>query len=156
MSTWSSRVPTASPQLIAEGRLGLHALQPERHQRRECQPGRARSTVIGNRITVDFGVQGIGGNRNSATGNGYYRLAARCRRQRQLRDGHATSIACWGIPTATATVNATDQNNVNANFGRRGTLNADVNGDGVVNSTDRNLVNTQFGRKIASTLVLHD
>ena len=30
--------------------------------------------VSGNRIIADFGTQGIGGNRNTGTGNGYYRF----------------------------------------------------------------------------------
>ena len=42
--------------------------------------------VIGNHVIADFGTNGIGGNRNSSAGDGYYRLYGRYRPQRQLRD----------------------------------------------------------------------
>jgi hypothetical protein len=115
-----------------------------------------KATVLNTRfIRLDFGRAGIGGNRNSATGDGYYRL-------RVDTDGDGAQET-WkhfyrllGDTNGDRQVNNTDLNNVNANFGRRGTLNADVNGDGVVNSTDRNLVSRQRGRALASGLPLDD
>ena len=48
---------------------------PTRHVGRNVSlAGAGKLLVIGNRIAIDFGVQGIGGNRNSATGNGWYRF----------------------------------------------------------------------------------
>ena len=139
--------------MIAEGRVGLTrysltgasgvnvSLAGKAHGQR--QPDHAR-----------FRHQGIGGNRNSTAGDGYYGL-----RLDADDNGSFETVRNFyrllGDTNGDRTVNSTDRNNVNANIGRtRHDLDADVNGDGVVNSTDRNLVNSQIGRKIASGLVL--
>jgi len=112
--------------------------------------------VVGNKIVADFGANGIGGNRNTTAGNGYYRFA--------LDTDRNGTFEAWrhfyrilGDTNRDRTVNSIDRNVVNAALGRKGTnLNADVNGDGVVNSTDQNLVSQNLGRTLASTLPLDD
>jgi parallel beta-helix repeat protein len=115
--------------------------------------GKAR--VEGNRIVLDFGTQGIGGNRNSQTGDGYYKLRI---------DADATSgfeverhfYRLFGDTNGDRRVNTTDRSNVNANLGRTGINEADVNGDGVVNTKDRQYVNNQLGRSLSTSLWLDD
>jgi parallel beta-helix repeat protein len=141
-------------ELISEGRVRL-----KRYDLNGANPVNvgiaSRMSVSGNRIVIDFGINGLGGNRFTTAGDGYYGL-------RFDSDGNGTYetirnfYRLLGDTNGDREVNSTDLAHVNANFGRRGTLNADVNGDGVVNFTDRNLVNGQIGRKIASNLVLHD
>jgi hypothetical protein len=110
----------------------------------------------GNRITADFGAGGIGGNRNTATGNGYYRVSVDTD-----RDGsHETQRHFYrllGDTNGDRVVNSVDQSNVNKAFGRKGTnLPPDVNGDGIVNTTDRDIVRKQLGRRLAAHLPLDD
>ena len=110
----------------------------------------------GNRVTVDFGTNGIGGNRNSATGNGYYRLNVDTDRD-GAKETQRSFYRLLGDTNGDRTVNSTDVNNVNRDQGRRGSnLRSDVNGDGVVNSTDKTLVRGQLGRTLAWHLALDD
>ncbi len=142
-------------QLIAEGRVrltrfGLGGLSPVN------VPLAGKLTVVGNRIVIDFGAQGIGGNRNTTAGNWYYRLSVDTD-----RNGSFESLRHFyrllGDTNGDRTVNAIDRNVVNANLGRRGAnLNADVNRNGVVNSTDQYLVRQNVGRVLASSLPLDD
>jgi hypothetical protein len=141
-------------QLIAEGRLWMT---------RYSLTGTGGSYVnlagkavaIGNRIQIDFGVQGIGGNRNTSAGDGYYRL-------RVDADDDGT-FETWkhfyrllGDTNRDRWVNTTDVNAVNAARGQTGVRNTDLNGDLVVNTTDVNIVNRQRGRSIANWLALDD
>ena len=114
-----------------------------------------KAVAIGNRIQIDFGVQGIGGNRNSKTGDGYYRL-------RVDADDDGT-FETWkhfyrllGDTNRDRWVNVTDVNAVTAAQGQTGIRNEDLNGDLVVNSTDVNIVKKQRGRSIANWLPLDD
>jgi parallel beta-helix repeat protein len=112
--------------------------------------------IVGNRVTVDFGTNGIGGNRNSTTGNGYYRLSVDADRNGS-QETQRSFYRLLGDTNGDRTVNAADQSNVTAAFGRTGkNLNADVNGDGKVNSTDRDLVRKQLGKSLAANLPLDD
>jgi VCBS repeat-containing protein len=112
--------------------------------------------VVGNRVTVNFGASGIGGNRNSTTGNGYYSLSVDADRNGS-QETKRSFYRLLGDTNGDRTVNTTDLNNVRAALGRRGTnLNQDVNGDGVVNNTDRDLVSKQRGKSLASGLPLDD
>jgi hypothetical protein len=142
-------------QLVAGGRLSL-----TRYSLAGTGGGAVslanRATVIGNRIQLDFGANGIGGSRNSATGDGYYRLRADT-------DGDGTLEATrhfyrlLGDTNGDRTVNNTDVNRIIAERGRVGTnLNTDINGDGIVNNTDRDLARRQLGRSVSSTLPLND
>lgn len=142
-------------QLIAEGRVrltrfGLGGLSPVN------VPLAGKLTVVGNRIVIDFGAQGIGGNCNTTAGNGYYRLSVDTDRNGSF-ESFRHFYRLLGDTNGDRTVNAVDRNVVNANLGRRGAnLNADVNGDGVVNSTDQYLVRQNVGRVLASSLPLDD
>lgn len=112
-------------------------------------------TVVGNRIVLDFGPQGIGGYRNSGLGDGFYSI-----RIDADRDGSRETVRNFyrllGDTGGDRAVTTADRATVNANLGRTGVQEADVNGDGVVNATDRNLVNARLGRRLAANLVLHD
>jgi hypothetical protein len=110
----------------------------------------------GNRVTVDFGTNGIGGNRNGATGNGYYNLTVDTDRNGTY-ETQRHFYRLLGDANGDRVVNATDQSIVQAAQGKTGAnLNADVNGDGVVNSTDRDLVKKQLGVRLAAGLPLDD
>jgi parallel beta-helix repeat protein len=112
--------------------------------------------INGNRITADFGTGGIGGNRNTSVGNGYYRFSVDAD-----RDGSQETLRHFyrllGDTNGDRVVNSVDQFNVNRAQGRKGTnLPADVNGDRLVNTTDRDTDRKQLGRRLASTLPLDD
>jgi hypothetical protein len=114
-----------------------------------------KASVIGNRVQLDFGLQGIGGNRNSATGDGYYRLRADAD-----GDGSWEAVKHFyrllGDTNQDRWVNVADVNAVNADRGRTGVRNTDVNGNFVVNATDVNIVKRQRGRSLANWLPLDD
>jgi parallel beta-helix repeat protein len=140
--------------LIAEGRLGLTRYSLTGTGGTNVSLA-GKATAAGNRITVDFGAQGIGGNRNSAAGDGYYGLALDADDNGSLETVR-NFYRLLGDTNRDRIVNSTDRSNVLANWNRRGSNNADVNGDGIVNSSDLTLVTSQNGRKIASNLTLHD
>ena len=142
-------------QLISEGRISL-----TRSNLGGTSPVNVSLTgklrLSGNRVTIDFGSGGIGGNRNSATGNGYYQLHVDTD-----RNGSKETQRCFyrllGDTNGDRTVNSTDVSNVTSDIGRRNAKwRSDLNGDGVVNSTDRNLARSQLGRTLASHLALDD
>jgi hypothetical protein len=114
-----------------------------------------KASVIDNRVQLDFGPQGIGGNRNSQSGDGYYRLRADA-------DGDGTWEAVkhfyrlLGDTNRDRWVNTTDVNAVNADRGRTGVRDTDVNGDLIVNATDVKIVKRQRGRSLANWLPLDD
>lgn len=146
---------TGLSQLISEGRIHL-----TRFGTGGANPVgvslAGKLKVVGNHVTADFGVNGIGGNRNSAVGNGYYRFLVDAD-----RNGSYETLRSFyrllGDTNGDRVVNSVDQTNVNRAFGQRGTnLNPDVNGDGVINSTDRDLVRGQLGRKVGLNLPLDD
>jgi parallel beta-helix repeat protein len=142
-------------QLIAEGRIRLN-----RFTLAGLSPVfvnlAGKLKVVGNRVTVDFGASGIGGNRNSAAGNGYYHLSIDADRTGDYEtERHFYRLL--GDANGDRTVNWIDRTNVNRAQGRRGAnLMSDVNGDGIVNSTDRDIVRRQLGRSLASHLPLDD
>ena len=142
-------------QLIGEGRINL-----TRFTLAGASPVNAslagKLKVSGNRIVADFGINGIGGNRNSATGNGYYRFGVDADRN-GTKETQKNFYRLFGDTNGDRTVNAADQTNVNRDQGKKGTsLPSDVNGDGIVNSADRNYVTAQVGRTLRSALVLDD
>jgi hypothetical protein len=112
--------------------------------------------VVGNRIVADFGSNGIGGNRNSAIGNGYYRFNIDADRN-GAAETQRNFYRLFGDTNSDRIVNSVDQTNVNQSLGRRGSnLNADVNGDGVVNTTDRDIVRKQLNHGLAPGLPIDD
>jgi hypothetical protein len=90
------------------------------------------------RLALDMGSQGIGGNRNSSAGDGYYRL-------RLDLDGNGsfettrTFFRLLGDLNADRAVTASDRNLL-ATLGGPYSPERDVNGDGVVDSRDRSLI----------------
>jgi parallel beta-helix repeat protein len=113
-------------------------------------------TVVGNRVTVNFGSNGIGGNRNSTIGNGHYRLTVDADRN-GTQETQRSFYRLLGDTNGDRTVNTADVNNILAFMGRRGSnLDQDVNGDGVVNSTDRTLARGQLGKTVAAHLPIDD
>jgi hypothetical protein len=140
--------------LVAEGRLGLTRYSLT------GTGGTAvslvgKATASGSRIAIDFGAQGIGGSRNSATGDGYYGLKLDADDNGSFETVR-NFYRLLGDTNGDRIVSTADRNNVTAALGRTGIQEADVNGDGVVNSTDRTLVKRQIGRKIAAGLRLDD
>ncbi len=115
-----------------------------------------RMQVFGNRVQVDFGAAGIGGNANSTTGNGYYQLSVDADRNgTQETTRHFYRLL--GDTNGDRVVSSLDRQAVDAAFGQTGiNLNADVNGDGVVNRKDRSIVKNQIGRQLGATLPLDD
>jgi len=111
---------------------------------------------VGNSLAFNFGAQGIGGNRNSNIGDGYYKLSVD-----QDGDGvyeaTKTFYRLFGDANGDRSVDSLDVNLILANYAHQGTLlNADVNGDGIVNSTDRNYAQQMKGHKLASGLIVND
>ena len=142
-------------QLISEGRINL-----TRYTLAGASPVNVslagKLKVSGNRIIADFGTNGIGGNRNTATGNGYYDVGVDADRN-GTKETHKHFYRLFGDTNGDRTVNATDVSNVNADQNKRGTnLRSDVNGDGIVNATDRTYVKAQLGRTLWSMLPLDD
>ncbi len=141
-------------ELVAAGRIGLTRFNLSGVSGVNVSLA-GKVLVVGNRVVLDFGPQGIGGNRSSSVGDGYYGL-----RLDADDDGRFETVRNFyrllGDTDGDRAVTTIDRSRVNANLGRRGTHEADVNGDGVVNATDRNLVNSRIGRRLAANLVVHD
>ncbi len=112
------------------------------------------STVSGNQIQLDFGVQGIGGNRGTNTGDGYYELGIDM-------DGNGSFESkkyfhrLLGDVNGDGVVSAADKSQVLAAQGTT-SVEADVNGDGFVNVADTTLVTRAFGRKLKGGLFRDD
>ncbi len=112
------------------------------------------SSVSGNQIQLDFGAQGIGGNRSSNVGDGYYQIAID-----MDGDGSFESIKhffrLYGDVTGDGIVDSRDKAQV---MSMSGTTNVegDLNGDGVVNLADTTAVSRAVGRKLKSGLTWDD
>jgi hypothetical protein len=141
--------------LVAEGRIGLT-------QYGLSGAGGAavslagKLAAAGNRIAIDFGAAGLGGNRESAIGDGYYGL-----RIDADDNGSFETVRNFyrllGDTNGDRIVDARDQLNVLLAFRRQGAnLDADVNGSGAVNATDFLIATRQRGRRIAAGLPLDD
>ena len=107
-------------------------------------------------IEFDFGANGLGGNRNSTAGDGYYELDLDLE-----GDGSFETVRHFyrllGDANGDHVVDSNDLSMITAAFGQSGTgLEADVNGDGVVNALDRTLAARSLGRRLASGLPLDD
>jgi hypothetical protein len=112
-------------------------------------------TTSGNKISLDFGTQGIGGNRNSNIGDGYYRLSID-QDGDGVYDTTRSFYRLFGDATGDRTVSDLDLSFIVSNYGKTGKQNADVNGDGLVNSTDRTYASQAKGRSLGSGLVVND
>jgi len=113
-------------------------------------------STIDNRLVFDFGEQGIGGNRNSNVGDGYYEIALDL-------DGNGSFettrsfYRLLGDTNGDRIVNAQDFYSILGAYGQMGTgLEEDVNGDGVVNALDRILAMRSRGHLLDPSLVIDD
>jgi hypothetical protein len=105
-------------------------------------------TVVGNTLRIDFGVNGVGGDRNSSMGDGVYRL-------RVDLDGDGTLESTrnfhrlFGDIDGNGVVNDADIAIVQGAQSQTGlNLVTDLNGDGVVDLTDLNNVKRRKGSKV--------
>ncbi len=109
----------------------------------------------GSMIQLDFGIQGIGGNRGTNAGDGYYEIALDM-------DGNGSFESkkyfhrLFGDVTGNGIIDATDKSQVLAAQGGAYSAASDVNGDGVVNVADTTLVTRAFGRKLKGGLFRDD
>ena len=95
------------------------------------------ASVDGDRLRLDFGMQGVGGNRNTNAGDGYYRIGVDI-------DGDGTADVFTHFYRLLGDMNGdrkVDQADRAWVMSGLGTTNPerDVNGDGVVNSVDNSL-----------------
>jgi hypothetical protein len=111
-------------------------------------------STSGARARLDFGVNGLGGNRNTGDGDGYYEIAMDL-------DSNGTFetkkyfYRLLGDVNGDRKVDSTDASLIG---GALGTANPerDVNGDGVVNSNDRTLALRANLRKLKDGLLTDD
>jgi hypothetical protein len=113
-------------------------------------------TASAGKVSVDFGANGIGGDRNSTAGDGYYEISIDL-------DGNGSYdvsqhfYRLFGDVNGDRTVNTSDFNQILAAFGTTGTnLEADANGDGTVNALDRTLAIRSNGKLLSGSLPLDD
>ncbi len=113
-------------------------------------------SVTGARLSIDFGAQGIGGNRNTSAGDGYYVLSMDL-------DGNGTfetTLAFYrlfGDANGDRKVDAADGAFILGAYGQLGpSLEGDVNGDGVVNALDRTYALRVTGAALGAGLWIDD
>ncbi len=115
-----------------------------------------RITVSGQALAIDFGTQGLGGNRNTTVGDGYYRL------ELDLDgDGSFETVRRFyrllGDVNGDGAVTQADIDLITAAFGYVGPdREQDVNGDGVVNQTDRTITTRSLNRRLGAGLTIDD
>lgn len=107
-----------------------------------------------NAVRFDFGPNGLGGNRNTNAGDGYYELA-----WDRARNGSFTSRKYFyrllGDVNGDRRVDSLDASLVTGNLGLANPE-RDVNGDGIVNVNDRTLVLRALGRRLKDGLFTDD
>jgi hypothetical protein len=107
-----------------------------------------RLSVNGNSIRIDFGMEGIGGQRNGRVPDGLYRVSFDLDGDGK-REAGASFHRLLGDADGNGVVDAADQSLVNSQLGQSGiNLLGDVNGDGVVNLQDRTRVRRLLGRSL--------
>ena len=117
-------------------------------------PSFLMSAVGPRTIRIDFSAQGIGGNRSSNVGDGYYELGFDTDGDGVFTsafDGKKRFYRLLGDVTGDGKVTTADDTAI---YSALGTTNPerDANGDGVVNSNDRTLTQRAFGRKLLDSL----
>ncbi|MEY2726731.1 MAG: hypothetical protein RLZZ458_2598 [Planctomycetota bacterium] len=112
--------------------------------------------TIPNTLRLDFGVQGIGGNRGATTGDGYYEMQLdpdgdgnfetnRWKFYRLLGDVAGRTVN--GVSVADGKVDSLDRSAIQAAYNTRNPE-RDANGDGFVNSTDWTVTARSDARKL--------
>ncbi len=106
--------------------------------------------VSGKQVQIDFGAQGIGGNRGTNAGDGYYEVAVDMN-----GDGSYESVKhffrLYGDANGDGVVDGLDKARVLAMAGTTN-VEGDVNGDGIVNASDTTAVTRAVGRKLKAGL----
>lgn len=110
--------------------------------------------VVNNTITVDFGVQGIGGNANTNVGDGYYEVSVDMDGNGSF-DSSKYFYRLLGDVSGDTKVTSADKVQV---LLAAGTTNpeSDANGNGIVNILDTSLVSRAMNRMLKSGLPLND
>lgn len=112
------------------------------------------TTVSGSRILIDFGTNGIGGNRGTNIGDGYYRIGIDM-------DGNGSFESAkyfhrlFGDVNGDSRVTSTDKIQVLTAAGTT-SVESDVNGDGIVHILDTSLVSRAVGRRLRGGLFRDD
>jgi len=140
--------------LLSAGRVQVTKFDLNGDNGAALAAGAFTASVTGDRLRLDFGAQGIGGNRNTNAGDGYYRVGVDI-------DGDGTVDAVrhfyrlLGDVNGDRQVNAVDRSLVMAASGTNN-LERDANGDGVVNSVDFTLTSRALNRKLKNGLWVDD
>lgn len=104
----------------------------------------------GTRLSFDFGVQGLGGNRNSNAGDGYYEIGIDADGDGEY-ETYQSFYRLLGDVNGDRKVDAADRMSVMQSM-RNQNPEADVNGDGRANSIDFALVSRALGRDLRDGL----
>ncbi len=109
-----------------------------------------------NRIAFDFGTQGLGGNRNTTVGNGYYKISVDLDGD-GTKDAYKYFYRLLGDINGDRSVNSADAHSILLNYGMAGVnLERDANGDGSINAADRVLTLRNVGAALAAGLPIDD
>lgn len=115
-----------------------------------------RVNALDRALALDFGADGLGGDRNGAAGDGYYRLAVDLDGDGSL-ESELAFFRLFGDADGDGDVDNNDLAAVTSALGQVGAnLNGDLNGDGRVNALDRQAWQRGRGKTIAIGLQLDD
>ena len=105
-------------------------------------------TAVGRELRIDFGINGVGGDRNSSLGDGVYRIQLDLDGDGKI-DFSTVFHRLFGDVDGNGVVNDTDIALVQAAQNQSGlSLATDLNGDGMVDLTDLNNVKRRKGAKV--------
>lgn len=111
-------------------------------------------TVTGSKMRFDFGVNGLGGNRTTTAGDGFYRISVDTNADGIWNDSHFEFFRLFGDADGNGVVNAADTALVTSQLGQRGSnLNGDLDGDERVTTSDRLYAARNVGRKLRDWLL---
>ncbi|MCA9038430.1 MAG: hypothetical protein KDA91_25065, partial [Planctomycetaceae bacterium] len=111
------------------------------------------ASVNGPSITLDFGAQGVGGDRRSASGNGFYRISIDSDEDGNWDDQHFEFFRVFGDADGSGIVDSLDQAVVNSQYGQRGAnLDGDIDGDQRVAISDRLFATRNVGVRLKEDL----
>jgi hypothetical protein len=105
--------------------------------------------VSGIHVTIDFGINGIGGNRLTSAGDGTYRLNLNLHGQQSTTTVQFTRL--FGDVNGDGVVDAADFS-LAQTYQKSGDLNGDINGDGLIDARDLMVIKLAQGRKIKAPL----
>jgi hypothetical protein len=113
--------------------------------------------VLGRDLAFDFGSQGIGGDPNLPSGNGYYELGFDLNDDGEFTDDETVNFyRLLGDTNRDRVVDFSDYMAVMSAYGAQGSNNADLNGDGRVDYSDLWHVYLQLNTAIPGTLEIDD